>query len=154
MRRDLDGRRGSPSTERVLTLHAAFSSRDWQRLRSLYHDQALLQTEAAGRAFLGPDEVNGRIRAASENITYGGELGRVVALDEDAALMFERVRLPREHGGWVDRENIYLMTFKDGLLFRTRIFETTEDATACYAEHGITLDVGAEAREMQPERVT
>jgi hypothetical protein len=76
-------------------------------MRSLYHEHALLRTEAAGREFFGPDDVNERIRIAAENFGYNGEQGEVVALDDYAAILFEDVRLPRGRG-WTARRNIYV----------------------------------------------
>lgn len=56
----------------------------------------------------------------------------VESLDDDTALVGATIRYEIGEGLLSEREATYLMTFRDGLLSRTRIFDSVEDALAAH----------------------
>jgi hypothetical protein len=56
----------------------------------------------------------------------------VEALDDETALVGATIRYEIGEGLLSEREATYLMTFRDGLLSRTRIFDSVDEALAAY----------------------
>ncbi len=115
----------------------AYTSHDWEGLRTLYHDEALLCTVADHESVVGPDEVIEVFKRAAGTAYSVGPPAAVVALDDHAVKVTARVRYPLKGGGIGDSERTWLLTFKDGLVFRSRSYHSRAEARAAYAEHGI-----------------
>ena len=58
-----------------------------------------------------------------------------------ACIVEGRLRYPREGGGIADSHVVWLMTFNDGLLYRSRFFHNRSDAYRAYQEDGVTLGI-------------
>ena len=67
---------------RVVALHdalaAAFNSKQWDSVRALYHDEALLRTVAAHHQVLGPDELMEVFSKLDK--TFGQSMGSISTL--------------------------------------------------------------------------
>jgi hypothetical protein len=128
----------SRSLELIDAVADAFNRADWARLRVLYHDEARLSTVAAHERIVGPDELV-RIFAELENTTYA--IGETVteAIDDDAVIVSGHMRYPLEDGGVAYAEKSWVLTFKDGLLFRSKSYASTDKARTAYQQYGVAL---------------
>jgi hypothetical protein len=111
---------GVPSRELVYRLEDAFQARNWQRLRSLYHDEALLATDAAGGEYRGPDHTIALLKAAAADGLYDAGVSDVTSLGADAALVWGHLRRRSGARGWSAQQTLRLFTFKDELLIPRR----------------------------------
>ena len=75
----------------------AFVSRDWERLRSLYHDEARISSVAAGDRILSADGLI-EVLAAIEGGSYSTDDVATEALDENAVVVLGLVRARDEVG--------------------------------------------------------
>jgi hypothetical protein len=134
---------GSEPSSIVLTreVSSAFTSGDWPRLRRLYHDEAILTPVAAFDELLTPDEIIEVFKRLEQDPFY--ELGEMstVALDEQAAMVSGRLRFRLSSGGFGDGFRAWVLTFKDGLVYRTRAYLSEDEARTAYAELGLGLGV-------------
>ncbi len=134
---------GSEPSSIALTreVASAFTSRDWQRLRGLYHEEAILTPVAAFEELLTPDEIIEVFSRLDQDPFY--ELGEMstVALDDHASMVSGRLRFRLASGGFGDGFRAWVLTFKDDQLFRTRAYSSEDEARAAYAEHGIGLGI-------------
>ena len=119
----------------------AYTSRNWSRLRSLYHEEAVLTPIAAYEELLTPDEIIELFKELVHDPIY--ELGamRTVPLDDKAAMVSGRLRFRLQSGGFGDGFRAWVLTYNDGLLYRSRAYNSEEEARAAYAEHGIELGI-------------
>ena len=93
---------GTVRASHVLVLLASFSDAyqrgDWTELRSFYHEDALLCTQAAYQRVVGPDEVVS-IFADLEDTAYSLGQTTSVDIDQHVAPASAQLRYPLEHGG-------------------------------------------------------
>jgi ketosteroid isomerase-like protein len=135
---------GSPALASIELLEhvaAAYNRKDWRALRALYHDEARLCTSAAGDRVVGPDELMD-VFEELEDSSYAVGTTTTRALDEHAVLVSGRLRYPRPGGGMGDGHRSWILTFKDGLVWRSCFYRSDDDARAAYEKHGIDLDIG------------
>ncbi len=64
-----------------------------------------------------------------------------VALDDQAAMVSGRLRFSLQSGGFGDGFRAWVLTFRDGLLYRTRAYNSEDDARTAHAEHGVRLGI-------------
>jgi hypothetical protein len=115
----------------------AFATRDWTALRALYHDEALILSVAAGERILTADELID-VLAATDVKTYSTDDAETEALDENAVIVAGLVR-ERDEAEVMYAPSAWVLTFKDGLVWRSRAYSSVEKARAGYAEDGIDL---------------
>jgi SnoaL-like domain len=115
----------------------AFKTRDWARMRSLYHDQARIWSVAGGDRVLSPDELVEMLSGA-EGWSYSTDDARTEALGENAVVVLGIAR-QRFEAEAVFISSVWLLTFHDGLVWRSRAYRSLDEARAAYAEHGIDL---------------
>jgi hypothetical protein len=115
-------------------LHA-FVEQRWDELPRLLHPDAELEAGfAAPGARFGRHEVLDAAWVAASSGAYRPEYQFVESLDERTALVAVRIRLQIGTDLCSERDAAYLMTFVDGLLMTTRVFDSTEIAVAAHRE--------------------
>lgn len=149
--RTVDGRRSwrenaavrhrQAAVARALTLLDAisdtFTTRDWAALRALYHDDARIVSVAGGNRVLSADALM-EILSAVESGSYGTNDAETEALDDSAVVVSGVVR--ERHGSEATfTPNAWVLTFRDGLVWRSRAYPSVDDARAAYAEYGLDL---------------
>ncbi len=125
-------------TEAVLDARARS---DWAALRALCHDEARLCTVAAPEDILPPDSFVQVLNRATNESVYAIDGMTVDPIDDDAALVSGQARYPLAGGGFGDGSRAWILTYKDGQLYRLHPFPTAAKARAAYAEHGLDLGV-------------
>jgi hypothetical protein len=142
-----DDRPTAPSTtfaQSVAQIERLHRSGPWDRLRLLFHDEARLQSLAAG-GVNDPDRTVAAMRKAAVDGVYAMGPWSIEELGQDAILVNARMRHQRrtEAGGpaVADQSYFWLMTGRDSLLWRMRIFTDREAAVECLQRHGPTLDL-------------
>jgi hypothetical protein len=135
------GDRPAPaSLDLVSHVAAAYDKKDWRALRALYHDDARLFTSAAGEQVVGPDELMD-VFEALQNSTYAVGATTTEPIDDHAVLISGRLRHPLPGGGLGDSHRSWILTFKDGLVWRSCFYRSDDEARAAYERHGIDLDI-------------
>lgn len=142
------GSRRPTALELIADVDSAFKASAWSALRRLYHDDALLCTVAAHERVVGPDELM-EIFEALEGTAYSIGETRTVAVDDATVLVSAQIRYPLEQGGLADSHRTWLLTFRDGLVWRTRFYRTEADARSAYAQLGV--DLGIEQKGSLPD---
>jgi Domain of unknown function (DUF4440) len=110
----------------------AFEGRDWDRLLSLYHPEAVLTTMASGEQPLTPSQVVALLKEVTEDPFYEVTVSTIFDLDPDACLAVGRIRFRNPQGGLTDTERYWLYIFKDDLLWRGSVHRTREATLAAY----------------------
>jgi hypothetical protein len=123
-------------------LARVFASRNWQALRALYHPEALVFTVTGGPTALAADEVVAELERASQDFIYFVTGSDPIALDEHAAVVTGRIRRRMPQGGFEDAAHVWLLTVREGLIYRQGVYRSPEEARAAYAHLGVTLGVG------------
>jgi hypothetical protein len=126
----------------------AFTTRDWERLRSLYHDQARISSVAGGDRILSPDELI-EVLAGIEGGSYSTDDAETEALDENAVVVSGLVR-QRDDVGAMFTPSAWVLTFHGGLVWRSRAYASIDEARAAYGEHGRDLGISYS----KPERLS
>ena len=134
-----------PAEFRSLSLTKAVSdayvNSDWVALRALYHDDALLSTLAAQQEIVPPDELLQIFARVTTETIYAIDATETTAIDDDAVLVTGRIRFPLASGGFGEGRRAWILTFKDGLLYRTCAYTSAARARAAYAQHGVDLGI-------------
>ena len=118
----------------------AFDRSDWATLRSLYHDDARLCTVAAHERVVGPDELVTILQDLEQTSYLIGET-TTEAIDDDAVVVSAHLRYPLEDGGVAYAPKSWLLTFKEGLVYRTSAYPSAEKAKIAYRQHGVELGI-------------
>jgi len=117
----------------------AFRTKDWERLRSRYHDGARIVSVAARERVLSPDEL---IEVLSDMLDAAGSYwtddAKTRAFDDNAVVVSGVLR-QRDDVQTRDVHTAWLLTFKDGLVWRSMAFRSIDDARAAYEELGVDL---------------
>jgi hypothetical protein len=120
----------------------AFAERDWERLTRLYHPKAKLQAVMAGDESLSGTELVSAFRRAVDDPGYRPpSWSSARDVDEHAALITGVAGRRLEHRGLSEGSRAWVMTFRDDLLYRSRVFATVDEALRCYREHGVDLGI-------------
>lgn len=136
--------RGVSALDVVTQLGRVFNARvrDWAAMRALYHQDALILTVTGGPAPLPADKVIGELERASQDVWYSVKASRPVGLDEHAALVIGRMRRSLPRGGFEDASHVWLLTVREGLIFRQGVFQSEDEAVDAYRDLGVTLGIG------------
>jgi hypothetical protein len=126
----------------VAELSRVFATRDWRAIRALYHPHALVFTVTGGPKALAADEVVAELERASQDFIYFVTGSDPAALDEHAAVVTGRIRRRMPEGGFEDAAHVWLLTVREGLIYRQGVYRSPEEARAAYASLGVTLGVG------------
>jgi hypothetical protein len=123
-------------------LSRVFAARDWRAMRALYHPGALVFTVTGGPKALAADEIVAELERASQDFIYFVTGSDPAALDEHAAVVTGRIRRRMPQGGFEDAAHVWLLTVREGLIYRQGVYRSPEEARAAYASLGVTLGVG------------
>jgi hypothetical protein len=124
-------------------LSRVFASRDWRAMRALYHPEALILTVTGGPEPLAADEVVAELERASQDFIYFVTGSDPAALDEHAAVVTGRIRRRMPEGGFEDAAHVWLLTVREGLIYRQGVYRTREEASAAYERLGVGLGAGS-----------
>jgi hypothetical protein len=120
----------------------AFADRDWERLGRLYHPQAKLEAVMAGDDFMTATELIGALQRAVNAPRYRPpSWSSPRDIDDHAALITGVSGRRLEHSAFTEGSRAWVMTFRDELLYRSRVFTTSDEALRCYEEHGVELGI-------------
>jgi len=128
--------------EVVGELSRVFATRDWRAMRALYHPEALVLTVTGGPTPLSADEVVDELERASQDFIYFVTGSEPDPIDEHAAVVTGRIRRRMPQGGFEDAAHVWLLTVRDGLVYRQGVYRTPEEARGAYARLGVGLGVG------------
>jgi hypothetical protein len=107
----------------------SFLDQRFETLAALLHPDADIEAGfAAPGARFGPKTLLDAAWAAATTGAYRPEYEFVQTLDADTALVAVTIRYEVGQGLLSEREAAYLMTFRDRLLWRNRIFDSVEEA--------------------------
>jgi hypothetical protein len=114
-------------TEALLRAHR---TQDWDYLRTLFHPDAKIGVFATGGAPEDPERAIQAMRQAHTDGVYSATADRISLLDDDVVMLegFVRYRVP--DGGIAFVERVWLYVIVDGLLHRSAMFKTQNDARA------------------------
>jgi len=114
-------------------------------MRLCFHDDALIESVAAGKV-LGPDDTVEAIRAAFREGVYSMNEWEIEPLGTDVVLAWAGVRHRPDGSKRISDTRIYwLVAGRDGLMWRVRIFHDRDTALGVLDEHG--HDLGIEPTE-------
>ena len=117
-----------PPDQLALRLWTAVRQRDWDRIRSLVHPDAELQAASAGAQMLDRELALTATEVAVTADSYDPKLRTFEALDDHTALVGGETH-HRHRKDWLEeRHTVWLFTFEDDLLVRSRFFSSITDA--------------------------
>jgi hypothetical protein len=115
---------------------AAHERRALEDMRACFHDEALIESVASDACPLGPDESIDALGKALRDGVYMIYGWQYEELAPDVVLSITRAR-HRTNDRAIRDETVYrLVTSRDGLMWRVRLFRSRSDALAYLAEHG------------------
>jgi hypothetical protein len=129
----------------VEELSRVFTARDWRAMRALYHSDALILTVTGGPDPLTADEIIAELERVSRDLVYTVTASAPVAIDEHAAMVTGRMRRRLPQDGFEEAGHVWLLTVRDGLIYRQSVHHEAEQAVAAYRDGGLTLGVGDRA---------
>jgi hypothetical protein len=116
----------------------AFNRQAWTTIRTLYHDDARIISVAGGPQPLGPDETIAAMRRASSGIVFSIAFGTPEAIDDHAVIVSGTLERRTPTGNTITRR-VWLLVFRDGLLYRMRACHNRAEARGEYDSHGSNL---------------
>ena len=119
----------------------AHRAEDWPKLRRLFHPQAKIGVFAGGGSPDDPEKAISAMQAAHAQALYHADVQNARELDEYAVVLTGSVRYPTSDGGFDHVQRSWLYVVVDGLLYRSQVFETSDEAIAAYGAHGRNLGV-------------
>jgi len=129
--------RASRLARRVYDL---YGRRDWEVLATLMHPGGLYEAVSAPGQALDRSGLLDAVQALDrEDRFFRADLQLVDDVDADAAVVEATIRWESESGGSQLRNACWLLTFVDGLHYRTRVYETPTAAREAYGVHGVDL---------------
>jgi hypothetical protein len=123
----------------IAELFRLFSSRDWRAMRSLYHPSALIFTVTGGPAPLPAGAIIAELERASKDLVYSVRGSPAVPLDEHAAVVTGVMRRRLPEGGFEEAGHSWLLTIREGLIYRQGVYHDLAAASEAYASLGVTL---------------
>jgi ketosteroid isomerase-like protein len=123
----------------VAQLFQAFTARDWRAMRKLYHPKALIFTVTGGPAPLVASQVIAELERASKEFAYSVTASETVAFDEHAVMVTGRMRRGLPGGGFEDAAHIWVLTAREGLIYRQGVYRDRDEAADAYERLGATL---------------
>jgi ketosteroid isomerase-like protein len=127
------------AAEVVGKLSRVFASGDWRAMRALYHRDALVLTVTGGPTALTADDVTAELERASKDAVYFVRGSEPTPLDEHAAIVTGRMRWRLPQGGFEEAGHVWLLTVRDGLIYRQGVYDDTATAVDAYRRLGVTL---------------
>ncbi len=116
----------------------AFAGGDVHELRALYDKSALICTAADHDTVLSADELF-EWRDLLKRTHVVGPFDQIT-IDERAGLLRAVARVANNDGEYRPAaECFWLLTFKEGLVFRQRVLDSREEAIELYKLHGLEL---------------
>jgi len=119
---------------------SAHRAQDWEKLRTFFHPNARIGTFAGGGRPEEPDRAIARLREAHQDFVYEANVSTMVELDAQAVLLDGGVRF-REQGGWANMERSWLYVVREGLLYRSAMYRSSDEARNEYQARGPTLGI-------------
>jgi hypothetical protein len=113
---------------------------DWDRLRELLHSDARIGVFAAGGKPVEVETAISAMRSADAQIFYKADVKATRALDDHAVVLEGAVDHALD-GERVVEPHAWLYVFVDGLLYRSEMFDSAEEAVTAYRERGRDLGV-------------
>jgi ketosteroid isomerase-like protein len=131
----------------VAKLQRAYRSRagDWSALRALYHPDARLAMVAGGPGPVSADDLITQLQQAAEDTWYSVTTTKTVVVDEHAVLFTGRMRRSVPGGGFEDASHVWLLTIRDGLIYRQGVYASADEAVAAYRELGVSLGMSGDS---------
>jgi len=127
--------------ETLRRFEAAHARGSLEKMRACFHDDAIIESVASGSRALGPDETAFALGEALRDGVYMIYGWRYEELTPDVVLTITRAR-HRVGDRAVRDEAIYrLISGRDGLMWRARVFRSRSKALAAFAEHGPSLGI-------------
>jgi Domain of unknown function (DUF4440) len=127
------------AAEVIDNLSKVFAARDWHAMRALYHPDALIITVTGGPAPLAPNDVIAELERASDDFVYLVTADDTIAIDEHAAIVTGRMRRRLPERGFEDAAHVWLLTVREGLLYRQAVYHDAAEALSAYNRLGIRL---------------
>jgi ketosteroid isomerase-like protein len=124
---------------------------DWDALRALYHPDARLVTVTGGPEALPLDGLIAELRRASEDTWYSVKTTQSVVVDEHAVIFVGRMRRSVPGGGFEDAGHVWMLTVRDGLIYRQGVYGTADEASAAYQELGVSLGMSGPVPPETPD---
>jgi hypothetical protein len=115
----------------------AYGAGDRAALKALYADDAVISSAAAPDVVLGRDELFERDDLLRRTTLVGAI--DLIPIDESAGMLRAAVRTQKPDGQYQSAERVWLLTFKDGLIYRQQVLESGDAAARLYQRHGIGL---------------
>ena len=102
---------------------------------------------------LAVDGLISELQRASEDTWYSVNSTKAVVVDEHAVIFVGRMRRSVPGGGFEDAGHVWLLTVRDGLIYRQGVYGTPEEAAAAYEELRVSLGIsGPSAPEVTDEQ--
>jgi hypothetical protein len=106
-------------------------------LHSLYHEEALVYIASDPDNAIARDDLFGRPELPQPTSLIGPV--ERIPIDERAGLLHAAARVATSDGGYRSTQLVWLITFKDELVYRQRIHATRSEAVADEARNGVGL---------------
>jgi SnoaL-like protein len=126
----------------VAELSKVFASRDWTAMRELYHPDAMIVTVTGGPEPLGPDAVIAELERASDDLVYLVTAADTLPIDDHAAIVTGRMRRRLPERGFEDAAHVWLLTVREGLVYRQAVYHDASQARDAYELRGVSLGMG------------
>ena len=123
----------------IADLAKVFAARDWRAMRALYHPDARILTVTGGPEPLTADALIAELERVSRDAVYSVTASDPVALDEHAAHVTGRMRWRLPQGGFEEAGHVWLLTVRDGLIYRQGVYDDAREAAEAYGRLGVTL---------------
>jgi SnoaL-like domain len=118
-------------------LHDAYGSGRFEGMLDWFHPDALICAVMTEKQPVGPVEIVERTRAAyAQDPSYHVRFDEPVVLDEQAIALRGQVRRGGD-AGFRDAPVCWLLTFRDGLLYRSVVCASIGEARERYEELGV-----------------
>jgi hypothetical protein len=119
----------------------AHRTQNWDRLRELFHPGARIATFAGGGMPGHPEKAISDLREAHKDLAYAADVDNIYEIDDFAAVLRGHVRHHDVDGEVVVADRAWLYVTLDGLLYRSQLFMSTQEAREAYDDLGLTLGV-------------
>ena len=127
--------------DRIRESKAAYTRRNWDALRSLYHPSAVIVSVVGGERRLSRDELVDLLADAATDLVYRATSTHAEPIDGDAMIVVGRVRHRTASGGFQDSAYVWLWTLRDDLIYRSVAYASADEARDDYARRGVTLEL-------------
>jgi hypothetical protein len=123
----------------ITDLSRVFATRDWQAMQALYHPDARIFTVTGGPTPLSAGQAIAELERASNDVVYSVKASDPIELDQHAAIVTGRLRWRMPQGGFEEAGHTWLITVRDGLVYRQAVYNDNREAAEAYGRLGVTL---------------